>query len=45
MIITSDCHDNRYLNYKFDEALQLVRECGFKEVLKMTEKGFEAFKI
>lgn len=45
IIITSDCHDNRFLDYKFDEALHLVKECGFKEVLKMTDKGFEAFGI
>ena len=45
IIITSDCHDNRFLDYKFDEALHLVKACGFKEVLKMTDKGFEASGI
>jgi len=43
--ISSDCHNNQYLNYGFDHCLDLVRECGFKEVLKLTPKGFEAFPI
>lgn len=45
IVIGSDCHDNQYLNAYFDEALQLIKACGFKEVLKMTEKGFEACGI
>ncbi len=45
IVISSDCHDNRHLNCYFDQALQLLRECGFKEVLKMTEKGFQSFGI
>lgn len=45
IVISSDCHDNRYLNYGFDHCLELARECGFREVLKLTPKGFEAFPI
>lgn len=40
IVISSDCHDNRYLNYGFGEALDLARECGFKEVLKLGRNGF-----
>ena len=40
IVISSDCHDNRYLNYGFEDALNLARECGFKEVLKLTKVGF-----
>ena len=45
VVISSDCHDNRYLNAYFGEALQLIKACGFKEVLKMTDKGFKAYGI
>ncbi len=45
IVLSSDCHDNRFLNCYFEQALQLVKDCGFKEVLKLTEKGFEAYGI
>ena len=45
IVIGSDCHDNRFLNYHFEQALQLIKACGFKEVLKMTGKGFAAYEI
>lgn len=45
IVIGSDCHDKQYLNAYFDEALQLIKACGFKEVFKMTDKGFEAYGI
>lgn len=45
LVISSDCHDNRYLNYGFDHCLDLARACGFTEVLKLTPHGFEAFPI
>ena len=45
IVIGSDCHDNRFLNYYFDEALELLRENGFKEVLKLTKNGFQEFGI
>lgn len=30
--VTSDCHNARYLDYAFDQALALVREAGFQSV-------------
>ena len=45
VIISSDCHDNRYLDCGFDDALALARSCGFREVLKLTPKGFELIPI
>jgi len=45
IVISSDCHNNLYLDYHFKEALELVKACGFKEVLKMTPHGLEAFGI
>ena len=43
--ISSDCHDNRYIDCGFDDALELARSCGFREVLKLTPDGFRAFAI
>jgi len=40
IVISSDCHDNRYLNHGFADALELARRCGFKEVLKLSGQGF-----
>lgn len=40
--ISSDCHDNRYLDCAFAEALELVRSCGFEEVWILTKDGFKA---
>ncbi len=45
IVLGSDCHDNRYLNCNFDEALELARACGFTEVLNLTKNGFVPQKI
>lgn len=45
IVISSDCHDNRYLNHGFAEALEMAKECGYREVLKWTHDGFKAFPI
>ncbi len=45
MIISSDCHDKEFLNIHFKECIDLMKECGFKEVYKLTKNGFEATKI
>lgn len=36
----SDCHDNRFLDCAFPETLDLLRECGFRSVLSLTENGW-----
>ena len=38
--INSDCHDKNYLNFYFDEAVNLTKSIGFKTVKKFTENGF-----
>lgn len=43
--ISSDCHDNRFLNAYFDEAEELIRSCGFDHVVKLTKNGFQGVKI
>ena len=44
-LLGSDCHDNRYLNCNFDDALEFARSCGFTEVLNLTKNGFVPQKI
>ena len=45
VLISSDCHDRRFLDCGFDQALQLVASCGFDEVVVNTPNGFEGVKI
>ena len=45
VIISSDCHDLNYLDYKFDQAIEYVKSCGFKEVLKFNGKTFDAISL
>lgn len=39
-VITSDCHDGRYLDCHFRESAELLKDCGFKEKFVLTEEGF-----
>lgn len=39
VIITGDCHDAAFLGKGFDQALELVRTCGFTRVATLTGKG------
>lgn len=45
VVISSDCHDIRYLNTNFDVGLELAKSCGFDEVLILTKDGFKGMKI
>ncbi len=45
LVISSDCHNLDYLNHGFDEAITLIRDCGFKEVYELTKNGFKGIKI
>ncbi len=38
--ISSDCHDRRFLDCAYGDAAALLRECGFREIYVLTEKGF-----
>ncbi|MBO5007479.1 MAG: histidinol-phosphatase HisJ family protein [Clostridia bacterium] len=44
-VISSDCHNKMKLDYKFDEAAALLKECGFKERYILTKNGFEAVSL
>lgn len=40
VIISSDCHDLRYLTNAFDVALDVIEAAGFREVQILTNAGF-----
>ena len=40
-IISSDCHDARYLDLLFDECADMLEACGFKEKYVLTDNGFK----
>lgn len=44
-IITSDCHDGRFLDCCFEDARSVLKVCGFKERYILTDTGFEAVPI
>lgn len=44
-IISSDCHDAKYLDCAFDDAHELLLECGFKEKYILTQEGFTAASL
>ena len=39
-VISSDCHKKENLDFGFDVARNVLRECGFKERYVLTEDGF-----
>lgn len=44
-IISSDCHNSAYLDCAFDDARELLAECGFKEKYILTPSGFVSVKL
>lgn len=44
-VITSDCHDLRYLDHGFEAATALLREAGFATKWVLTDDGFREVKI
>lgn len=45
VILTSDCHDAKNLCFAFDEALELIKNCGFKRVAYLTQGQVKFEKI
>lgn len=41
-VVTSDCHDCRYLDHSFTQAYALLKEHGFREIYSLTKNGFVA---
>jgi len=44
-VITSDCHNKDFLDCNFEEARQLLLECGYTERYILTKNGFCAVAI
>ena len=40
LLISSDCHDRRFLTHGFDTAAALMREAGYRETYILTKNGF-----
>lgn len=41
VVISSDCHNKKYLDYGFEEASALLKECGFTERFVLSDTGFQ----
>ena len=39
-VISTDCHDSGFLDYGYQEAVELLKKCGFKEQFILTQDGF-----
>ena len=44
-VISSDCHNAEFLDHRFDDAAELLKECGFTERYVLTKNGFEAVSL
>ncbi len=44
-LVTSDCHDRRYLDCHYEESYEYLRAHGFKEIYILTDDGFRAERI
>ena len=45
MIITTDCHNKKFLDFGFDDAVELLRSRGFSEIYNFDGKKFVGTKI
>jgi histidinol-phosphatase (PHP family) len=43
--ISSDCHDGQQLDCGFNDAVELLGECGYTERYILTEAGFDAVEL
>ena len=45
VILTSDCHRREWIDFAFDECLELLRSCGFREAWLWKNGGFTSLPI
>lgn len=43
--LNSDCHQKEMLDYYFDEAIALIKECGFKTMMELSDSGFQEVAV
>ena len=44
-IVSTDCHDSRFLDYGYQEAVELLKKCGFQERFIFTKNGFVPIEL
>jgi len=44
-VISSDCHDAQKLDCNFEQAVKLLKNCGYNEHIILTEDGFKAVPL
>ncbi len=44
-VISSDCHDRRMLDCYYEEAEQLLKDCGFRHYFVLDDGGFVPIKL
>jgi len=45
IIVSSDTHHKEKIDFMFDEAVKLLKNCGFTAITRMTPAGFMEFEI
>ncbi len=45
VVISSDCHDKNYIDCHFKQSMELIKSCGFEDIMILTETGFKEIKI
>jgi histidinol-phosphatase (PHP family) len=40
ILISSDCHRTEWIDFAFEQAAELARECGFREIWEWRNGGF-----
>ncbi len=45
VIISTDCHDKKYIDYFYDGSLELLKSVGYKEIMYFDGNGFVPVKI
>ncbi len=44
-VISSDCHNRTMLNCGYEDAAELLKQHGFKEIYALTDSGFKPFAL
>lgn len=45
IVLSSDCHDNRFLTYGFERAIDVCKACGVRELQMLTKEGFKGLAL
>ncbi len=45
IMLSSDCHYTKYLDFGFEDALKLAKDCGFESIYVLSKEGFVPVNI